>query len=394
MHSPDWRPSVSRHLDRCAEPHPVTPARRVTTTCVAMVFAAASLTLGAHAATAEGLGGRLGGRVVNPVAAARAQAQTRWQRVVDVFQQAGGTTDAFYGAADAASALWMDTQAHGWHSPEVPELLAALAATANPDGGYGLSKTWDAYQDGTVNPASTSYNATTAGHVGAVLLAGYLEGAVPASLVNRAIDSILDMPRSFDGTCIPYSNSPNDLTKSCVWNVSFGAAAFVAAASQATGYRGEDAAALARSVLTWLTPLQQNPDTGYWPYSSAGGGPQDIGHQLWTATAIDYLTGTSATVKLMLSKSLWRSQAATFHDSNVAASMSGIALLDCRYATDRTILRYAGSTDRGKPYAFKAMSAQAKRVVQRCFPGSAGTSSVQTLSRRAWPVIGAISNLG
>jgi hypothetical protein len=363
--------------------------------CVAVTVAAVCLTLGAHAAIAEGLGGGLGGRMISPVAAARVKAQSRWQRVIDVFQQAGGTADAFYGAADAASLLWLDTQANGWHSPEVPGLIAAVEATANPDGGYGLSTQWDAYQDGTVNSASTSYNATTAGHVGPVMLTGYLEGAVPAVLINRAVDSILDMPRSFDGTCLPYSNSPNDLTKSCVWNVSFGAAAFVTAASQATGYRTEDVAALDRATLTWLIRLPQNPDTGYWAYSSAGGGPQDIGHQLWTATAIDYLTGNSNTSKLMLSKSLWRAQAAVFHDSNVAASMSGIALLDCRYATDPTILTYAASTDRGKPYAFKAMSAQAKRVVQRCFPAAAGSGSgVQAQSRRSRIVVGPASSLG
>jgi hypothetical protein len=363
--------------------------------CVAMTVIAVTLTIGARAAVAEGLGGRPGARVVSPAAAARLKAQSRWQRVVDVFQQAGGSADAFYGAADAASLLWMDTQANGWHSPEVPALIAAVAATAKPDGGYGLSTEWDAYQDGTVNPASTSYNATTAAHVGPVLLAGYLNGAVPAELINKAIDSILDMPRSFDGTCLPYSNSPNDLTKSCVWNVTFGAAAFVTAASQATGHRREDVATLTRSTLSWLTQLRQNPDTGYWAYSSAGGGPQDIGHQLWTATAIDYLTGTSDTLKLMLSKSLWRSQAAAFHDSNVAASMSGIALLDCHYATDQTVLTYAGSTDRGKPYAFKAMSAQAKRVVERCFSGSTGTgASVRAQSRGSLPVVGPASSLG
>jgi hypothetical protein len=391
MHSPDWRPSVSRHVDRSATSATLTPARRITTMGVAITVAVASLAVGAHAAVAEGLGGR----PVSPVAAERITAQSRWQRVVDVFQQAGGTTDAFYGAADSASQLWLDTQANGWHSPEVPGLVDAVAATANPDGGYGLSQAWDAYQDGTVNPASTSYNATTAGHVGPVLLTGYLEGVVPASLVNRAIDSILDMPRSFNGTCLPYSNSRYDLTKSCVWNVNFGAAAFVTAASQATGYRRADAATLTRSALTWLPLLPQNPATGYWAYSSAGGGPQDIGHQLWTATAIDYLTGSSETLKLMLSKSLWRSQAAVFHDLNVAASMSGIALLDCRYATDPTVLTYAGSTDRGQPYAFKAMSAQAKRVVQRCFPAAADNSAgVRALPRPALPVVAPASSLG
>ena len=362
-----------------------TPLTALLTTLLTAVAVSLFLLTGVAPARAEGLSRRS----VDPVAGARAQAQQHWQQVVDDLARAGRATDRVYGAADAASALWLATQSHGWRSAEVPALVAAVAATANPDGGYGLSQRWDAYQDGTVNPATTSYNATTAGHVGPVLLAGYLAGAVPAALVDRAIDSILDMPRSFDGTGVPYSNSRYDLREPCVWNVHFGAVAFATAASRATGWRQADVAALTRSALTWLPKLAQNPTTGYWAYSSAGGGPQDIGHQLWTATAVDYLNGNNATLTFMLSRQLWRTQAATFHDYNVAASMSGIALLDCRYATDPTVLAYSGVTTRAAPYALKAMSARADQVVQRCFaaPGTVSAPRSQVLSHRPLPVI-------
>jgi hypothetical protein len=354
-------------------------------TALAVVLALLTVLAGAAPARAEGLSRRL----LDPVAAARVQAQRQWQQVVTDLARAARSADPVYGAADAASALWLAAQTHGWQSAEIPALVAAVAATANPDGGYGLSQRWDAFQDGTLNPADTSYNATTAGHVGPVLLAGYLAGAVPSHLLTRAIDSILDMPRSFGGSCVPYSNSRFDLHASCVWNVHFGAVAFATAAGRATGWRQADIATLTRAALTWLPRLAQNPTTGYWAYSSAGGGPQDIGHQLWTATAVDYLNGNNAALTFMLGRQLWRTQAARFHDYNVAASMSGIALINCRYATDPTVLAYAGVTTRGAPYAIKAMSAQASQVVHRCFASAAGTAGrIQVLSLHSWPVTG------
>src|SRR5690606_11586345 len=133
----------------------------------------------------------------------------------------------------------------GWNSPRIPALVAALVATANPDGGFGLAEPWDAYQDGTVNPATTSYAATTAGHVGPVLLAGFVAGKVPREAVTRAMDSLIDLKRSYGGRCIPYSNSPYDFGKSCVWNVHFGAADWVLRASRATRHRWDDATKLA-----------------------------------------------------------------------------------------------------------------------------------------------------
>jgi hypothetical protein len=316
----------------------------------------------------------LGPHEIDPVAARRLHAEQRWEQVITTFETAGAGTDQTYVAADAASVLSAEVIAEGWASPKVPGLVGALITTANPDGGYGLAKPWDAYQDGTENPASTSYTATTAGHVGPTLLAGYLAGVVPASAVERAVDSILDLPRSYGGRCIPYSNSAFDRGKPCVWNVHFGAADWALRAAEATGHRTQDAAQLARIATGWLAVLPQNPRTGYWPYSSAGGGPQDIGHQLWTAAAVDNLLGTHDAMALTVAGPLWRSQARMFHDYNVASAMSGIALFDCRYALDPDVLRFAGSTLRGNPYAHKALASQARAVVRRCF----GTAPART----------------
>jgi hypothetical protein len=308
--------------------------------------------------------------VVDPARTVRIQAEARWQEVVRTFEAAGARTDPVYVAANAASALNHEVREAGWSSPRIPALVAALTATANPDGGYGLARPWDAFQDGTVNPEATSYTATTAGHVGPTLLAGYLAGAVPEPVVERAIDSILDLPRAPRDVCVPYSSSPNDVGMPCVWNVHFGAAAWVKRASAATGHRRYATASLVADALTMLATITPDPATGYLPYASNRTEPQDIGHQLWTATSIDYLRGDKAALTEMVRKPFWRQQARRFRDYNVASAMSGIALFDCRYATDPLILAHAASMTNGNPYAYKALAAQAREVLARCFPPS------------------------
>jgi len=332
----------------------------------------------------------------DPTGAAQLRALGRWEQVATAFARAGASSDRVYAASDAASVLTVRVQAVGWRAPEIPALVAAVAATANPDGGYGLASAWDAYQDGSVNPPRTSYTATTAGHVGPVLLAGYLAGAVPVELVERAMDSILDLRMGHGGTCIPYSSSPNDRDMPCVWNVHFGAAAFLSAAGRATGWRAAQAASRARTALTWLGRLPVDASSGYWSYSSAGGGPQDLGHQLWTALSVDYLTGGRVSVTAMLARSLWRVQARRSHDYAVASSMGTIALSDCRYATDPTVLTYAGSLERGMPYAYKVLGAQAVRVGEVCFGAvsAAGRSRVQAARTPSWAGLAVSPMLG
>jgi hypothetical protein len=322
------------------------------------------------------------GRVVDAGHAPREVAVDRWQEVTARFEAAGSSADQLFVAADAASALAIEVRTAGWTSPGIPRLVDALVGTANPDGGYGLARAWDAYQDGTVNPATTSYTATTAGHVGPILLAGYLAGVVPAAVVDRALDWVLDLPPAPGDPCIPYSASPFDTGKACVWNVHFGAASWVRRASAATGHRPADAAALVARVTSVLDTVRPDPVTGYLPYSSAQTRPQDIGHQLWTSLSIDDLRGGSAAVTTMIDGPLWRVQARRFRDYNVASAMSGIALVDCRYATDRTVLTYAGGTARGDPYAFKALAAQSRQVATQCFTAS-GRSSAKARTQAA-----------
>ncbi|MDQ1288517.1 MAG: hypothetical protein QG622_2082 [Actinomycetota bacterium] len=357
------------------------PAARVTRSLLAGSLLVGGLFAGGTALAGPASGEGLRQPVVDSARASHAQARSRWEEAAWTFETMGDRIDPLFVAADAASALAGEAQRAGWNSPAVPGLVDALVATAKPDGGFGLAREWDAFQDGTVNPDTTSYTATTAGHVGAVLLAGYTAGVVPVTVVNRAIDSILDLPRAPGDPCIPYSNSPHDLGRPCVWNTHFGSAAWVKEASGVTGHRRDDVTALISSVTSVLVTLRADPRTGYLPYSSAQTAPQDIGHQLWTANAIDYLRGDRTFLTVMVRKQFWRVQAGRSHDHVVASAMSGIALFDCRYATDPLVLTHASATHGGTPYAFKALATQARTVLGRCFgvPGDQGTSGATSL---------------
>jgi hypothetical protein len=125
-----------------------------------------------------------------------------------------------------------------------------------------------------------------------------------------------------------------------------------------------------KSATAMLARAPLDSITGYLPYASDQTRPQDIGHQLWTTTFIDTLRGGRQALDALLRGQLWRVQAQRFRDYSVASAMGGIALLDCRYATDPLVLDYAGSTAGGRPYAFKALAVQARNVAKQCFTPS------------------------
>jgi len=100
----------------------------------------------------------------------------------------------------------------------------------------------------------------------------------------------------------------------------------------------------------------------------------------------------------MLSRPLWRRQAERFHDYNAAAALGVITLRDCRYGTDPTVLRYAGSTENGSPYALKVIGARARTILSTCFPADragvrAGGRPVDD-GRRAAAVVPVLRDLG
>lgn len=84
----------------------------------------------------------------------------------------------------------------GWRDLRTQAWFKRLYSLRTPDGGYGLGAPFDAFGDGTVNPADTAYTITEAWHVGRVLLAGYDGGGVLAGIVRHVAELVAHAPAS------------------------------------------------------------------------------------------------------------------------------------------------------------------------------------------------------
>ncbi|RJU02956.1 hypothetical protein D6T65_02275 [Arthrobacter frigidicola] len=192
----------------------------------------------------------------------------------------------------------MAAEYYGWKDPRTQQYLAKVYSLNKADGGYGLGKSWDAFGDGSVNPASTTYTVSTADHVGEVLLAGHLAGAVPKEKLVEAVDSLLSTPidDTPNGRCMAYSKSASDRasTAGCVVNVSLGAAAFLSKVAD-SGVLDDDSPRLAQayrvvSQLKWLGINTYNETLGGWAYLYLPSGKppfgrlpvQDANHNAYT----------------------------------------------------------------------------------------------------------------
>jgi hypothetical protein len=185
-----------------------------------------------------------------------------------------GAESAFgYGMAAGASG-----SLYGWTDPRTTLLLTRLLAGRNPDGGYGLGRTYDAFQDGTVNPATTTYTVTLASHAGPTLLAAYKGGATV--VVRQDVQDVIDLlvngcgrlalpgcvpPRVATprGDCVAYSLDPNDAT-GCVHNVNAAVGAFL---SSANG-KGFGATGMQKLItnITIAELVAYREDDFWWPY--------------------------------------------------------------------------------------------------------------------------------
>lgn len=100
----------------------------------------------------------------------------------------------------------------GWDEPEPNAYLAKGIAQRHPDGGFGLPYAWDAFGDGTTNPATTTYTVSL-WQIGTVLCAAYREGRADVlPVIQGIVDKIYTIaliPVDV-GYGMPYSDSPND----------------------------------------------------------------------------------------------------------------------------------------------------------------------------------------
>ncbi|MBE8523627.1 hypothetical protein ILP97_40110 [Amycolatopsis sp. H6(2020)] len=164
-------------------------------------------------------------------------------------------------------------QRFGWRDRRTQAWLRRLASLRTPTGGYGLGTPYDAFGDGSVNPAGTAYTITEAWHVGRVLLAGYDGGGVPAGAVRHVARLVAGAPSSAGGRCPAYSDHPNDTGRPCVWNVSAAAGWFLEQA-HARGLAGRTPA------RGWLARVRAayRADLGGWTYQADTAVLQDSWH--------------------------------------------------------------------------------------------------------------------
>lgn len=212
-----------------------------------------------------------------------------------------------YSSMAQGYALGASAYLNGWSSPVTLDLLDSLRSTKNSDGTYGTGSAWDAFQDGTVNPATTGYAVTIAGHVGLPLLDGYINGVVPKTEVQSLVNLLLGFPRVpvSRGACIAYSNSGFDNVH-CVHNVNAGVAYFLAEANRA----GIEATGL-QSFITQISiqeAYSYHDSARSWPYMDAQTTNQDADHgsysiesfyglMYWVSRDAAYLVMTTSTTK-------------------------------------------------------------------------------------------------
>lgn len=184
-------------------------------------------------------------------------------------------------------------RSEGWRSSRTTGYIAKVLAARHRDGGWGLDEPADAFGDGTVNPASTTYSVTVADHVGPLLLEGLAAGVVRREVVDGAVTSLMRMPRvvTARGTCVSYSSSPHDratATRRCVHNANAATGWFLEMAARA-GVERPGQRALAASILRYDAAAQL--PTGMWPYSNDTTKPQDLDHNALNVEAQHVMSG-------------------------------------------------------------------------------------------------------
>jgi hypothetical protein len=196
-------------------------------------------------------------------------------------------------SAALAFAAGAQARVDGWASDRCRSLLDELRATRNPDGGYGLGRPYDAFQDGTVNPADTTYLVTITGHVGRVLLDGHEAGVIDDQELGALVDLALDFPRvpsQRPGLALAYSRHPHD-QRWCVHNVNASAGVFLLRASKRLPPRADAAAVIAgiaqRQAAGYVGPQ------GSWRYIEGRPRLNDANHN---AGSIEAALGLTAPI--------------------------------------------------------------------------------------------------
>lgn len=195
---------------------------------------------------------------------------------------------------------------YGWSDPGTQALLVKLIATRNPDRGYGVGEAWDAYQNGTINPADTSYSVTMAGHAGPTLLAAYIAGApgVVRQDVQDLVNLCVGLPRVTvpRGAAVCYSRNANDISGGNVHNVNAGVGWFLSDCNAAGFSRSGMQSLITNIAICEMVSFREA--SHWWPYANAGANADtdhnsyqvESGYRLmyWPARDSAYLQMTTA----------------------------------------------------------------------------------------------------
>ncbi|MFY1686505.1 hypothetical protein [Plantactinospora sp. WMMB782] len=225
--------------------------------------------------------------------------KTRATTAITRFRAADDGTAGAYAYASMAEACG---RVYGWGHTWTTTYFNTVYNLRNPDGGWGLSRAYDAFGDGSVNDPQTTYTVTLADHVGMPLLAGYQAGVVPKARVQGIVDMLMAMPRvPVDrGQCVAYSTRADDAQPGYeVHNVSAGVGYFLHRAG-ALGLGATGMHRLITDISIHQVDAYRTADI-WWPYL-ADGPNQDPDHQAYSAQSmypIAYWVGREAIYKLM-----------------------------------------------------------------------------------------------
>jgi hypothetical protein len=208
------------------------------------------------------------------------------------------------GAADIPKAYAMVLRA-GLRHPRPGPLLRSMALTsegwlreyadANADGvvGWGLPFAWDAFGDGSPNPAGSSYAISTAIVIDALLDRASATGpelrAETVDLAWRAIAPYLEASSGAPAGVAPYSLTPQDRSY-----LVFNSAAYLGAMAQRLSREalpaGQVAAlqSLADRTMRALLDARRTTAQGawFWPYMQPGNAVNDLPHASYIVYAI------------------------------------------------------------------------------------------------------------
>ncbi|MCW5632373.1 MAG: hypothetical protein KIT17_03480 [Rubrivivax sp.] len=240
------------------------------------------------------------------------QAASEIHRALPASRPGFGTTD-YPGHAEGdvpkayAMVLLAEVERLGtaWRSGEANLARTAgewLLAHADEDGdgvtGWGLPVAWDAYDDGSTNPAHTEYTITTAIVIDALMTWAERDAGAPHARIREVVRAAVE-PYLDAATASPSGMAPYSLTAADRRYDTFNPAAYLAGQIQRASLGVRDAATRARyeaaadrTMAALLRHRQLVPGSGhwYWNYSVQQALPNDLPHAGYVIAGVrDYL---------------------------------------------------------------------------------------------------------